>query len=132
MIIEEALAYHLLNDAVVSALAGDRGYPQVIPQEAALPAWAYQRISGPRLLAHDGPTGLASPRFQITCTGNTYGEAKGLCNAIRVALDGYKGLMGGASGVQVESAGVENEIDGYNQATGKQTVRLDLLIWHKE
>ncbi len=132
MNIEEALYYHLSHDAGVIILAGARGYPQVIPQDASLPAWAYQRISGPRLLAHDGPTGLASPRFQITCTGNTYGEAKNLCNAIRVALDGFRGLMGGAGGVQVESVGVENEIDGYNQATGKQTVRLDLLIWHKE
>lgn len=132
MVIEEALSAHLLADANVSALAGTRGYPLLIPQDGDLPAWAFQKISGARLYSHDGPSGIAWPRFQITCQAASYSAAKALVNAIRGSLEGYAGTMGGAGGVPVRGIFVDGEVDGYGFDTGTYTVRLDVIIQHEE
>lgn len=129
MLIEEALYAYLSTEAGVAALASTRGYPNVAPQEVALPNYAYQRISGPELMDHDGNAKLESGRFQFTCQGNEYRDAKNLVRAIRDALRGYYGLMGGASGVFVEGIWIIGEYDGYNEQSRVQTVRLDAEIW---
>ena len=138
MLIEEAFHAFVLADAGVSALAGTRGYSRVIPQDAALPAWAYQRVSTPeRARSHSGPSGLACARFQVTCQAATYGAAKGLANAIRRACDGYAGYMGGSStGVYVGVTQVEGDVDGFSTPAAPEvsaaTVRLDVIVWHQE
>jgi len=126
--IEEALYSKLVSDAGVST----RIYPNVVPQDIALPAVAYQRISTVRDMAHDGPLGIAHVRFQLTISAASYTSARAVANAIRTALDGFSGLMGGVGGVTVEASFVENDSDGYNQAGGEQVVRLDVLIIHQE
>jgi hypothetical protein len=132
MNIEEALYSKLTGDAGVAALVVARIYPNVVPQDIAMPAVAYQRISTVRDMAHDGPTGVAHARFQFTISASTYSSARNVANAIRVALDGFSGLMGGVGGVTVEAVFVENDFDGYNQAGGEQVVRMDALVIHQE
>lgn len=132
MTIEEAQQTHLEADSGVGAIAGDRGYPWPIPEGATYPAWAYQRVSGPREQNHDGASGMARARIQYTCTANTYGTAKGLANAIRSSLDGYKGVLGGVGGVTVEQCWIDNEYDGYNQSSERKTVRLDVMFYYIE
>jgi len=132
MNIEEALYLHLIAEAGVSALVGTRIYPNVAPQEIAKPNLAYQRISATREMYHAGPAGLAEARFQFTCTAGTYRSAKAVINALRQALDGYSGMMGGADGVEVEGAFVETDFDGYNQESSDQVIRLDVMILHQE
>ena len=132
MVIEEALQYHLVNDTDVKALISSRAYPNVIPQDAALPALAYQVISRPGGMAHDGPTGIAWPRFQITAQADTFSEIVDLTNKVRVALDGFTGTMGGAGGVTIEGSFVKDVRDGYEFATERETRRLDVIIWHQE
>lgn len=129
MIIEEAI-YSRVSTGGTNA--STRVYPFVIPQDATLPAIAYQRVSGPRSLAHDGNLYFAEGRFQFTCTATTYAAAKALVNQVRALFHGFKGLMGGASGVTVGYCAADNEIDGYNQAGEKFTVRLDVIIHYQE
>jgi len=126
MVIEEALYEHLKNNAGVFALVGNRIYPIEAPQEAALPYLVYQRISGLRVRSHSGPSGLAHPRFQITGAAVTYPALRSVMNAVRVALDGFRGTMGG--GVGVGAALVENEMDSEESFVS----RLDVVIWHGE
>ena len=126
MVIEEALYEHLKNNAGVSALVGNRIYPIEAPQEAALPYLVYQRISGPRVRSHSGPSGLAHPRFQITGAAEAYPALRNVLNAVRVALDGFRGTMGG--GVSVGAALVENELDSEESFVS----RLDVVLWHAE
>lgn len=127
--IEEAIYALLTADAGVGQLLSTRIYPQAIPQDAALPAVAYQRISGPRILAHDGPTGMARARIQITVQGTMYSSAKGVAEAIRQALDGYKGpVVVGSEAVEIEVASLANEIDGYEFETAGEVIRLDFVI----
>ena len=107
-------------------------YPLTIPQDQSLPAMAYQRITGPRETAHDGAVGIAEALFQLTCQAQGYDTAKGLANAVREALIGFDGLMGGESGVTVDGCFVVGELDGYGMVAGVYTVRLDVVIRYRE
>jgi len=129
-VIEEAVYTHLKTDANVAALVGTRIYPLVAPQDAAYPLLVYQRISTPRVRSHSGPSGLAYPRIQITCAADQYDVTRSLANTVRASMDGFKGLLG--SLVDVGAVFAENEIDEYEDQSKAFTIRLDMVIWHKE
>ena len=124
MIIEEALYAQI--QPIVNL------YPLLVPQDVGLPAAAYQRISGPRVAAHDGPSGLAFGRWQITVNAADYAACNNICQSIRQAVDAVKGVWGGTGGVTVHESRVENELDGYSQLDKIYTRRLDVLIWYQE
>ena len=133
--LEEALNSVLIGNAAVGALVGARVYPLVIPEEATLPAVAYQRVSGVRDTAHSdaqgfpGELGWAMGRVQLTINAETYSAAKSVARAIRKALNGKRGSMGG---LMVHLARIENEQDGYNQTSKRCTVRLDVVVYYTE
>ena len=83
-------------------------------------------------MAHDGGTGTRKARIQITCTAETYKEAKTLANAIDDALSGYQAAAVADEALEVESGQVENKRDGYNQTTKTGTVRLDWVTVYLE
>jgi hypothetical protein len=132
MDIEEAIYSHLTSDTSVYLLVGTRVYPLSIPQDIALPAVAYQRVSGPRDVAHDGALGYAHGRFQITCQAETYEGAKDLKTAIRRCMEGFRGMMGGGRGVRVYGITVESEMDGYGMIGSIYTVRIDVEVRYIE
>lgn len=132
-VIEEALRGILVADGTVSGLVSTRVYPLVLPQNVTLPAIAYQRISGAREHTHDAVGDLARPRFQFSSFATTYSAAKAIANAVREALDNYRGT---ASGVVIQGIYVENEIDIFNlsedQADSTYGVLVDATVWHQE
>ena len=127
--VETALYTILSGDAGVTALISTRMYPVVIPQDVSLPAVAYQRISTARVYSHDGPSCLARPRFQFSCTATTYSAARAVANAIRAALDGYNDT---ANGVRIMAAFTQNEFDGFTDTDDLWTVYQDYFVWHVE
>lgn len=139
MLIEEALNSYLLAQPEVVQLLGARIYPLTIPQESALPAMAFQRISGPQDVDHQGEGAGAVGRFQLTVNAEdaltenktAYIKAKEAARALRRCLRGYKGLMG-SPGIQVWKAGIENEVDSYNPVSRRMTVRLDVVLYYEE
>lgn len=129
MIIETALYNELtVVNAGVKAIASTRGYPVFVPLDATLPAWSYQCFRYPGALAHDSDTGIESVRIQITCTATTYLVARNLAAAIRTALHGFSGVMGGAGGANINYCECTTLMDGYSFETTKFTVRVDALI----
>lgn len=132
-VIEELLRARLIADATVGGLVGQRVYPVVAPAKATLPAITYQRISGMRVQSHDGPTGLARPRFQFACMAKTYSGAKTLANAVRRCLDGYGGTT---DGVRAFVILLQMEMDVYSyeddEAASSFTVLVDFVVWHSE
>ena len=128
-VIEEALYSILTTDAGFSALVGSRVYPLQIPQDAALPATAYQRISGLQVFSLSGSSGLARPRFQLTHVADEYSVVNGVANAARAALNGYRNTI---AGVEVQAAFLENDDDAYARETGLFVIRQDYFIWHVE
>lgn len=133
MVIHEAVRALLIADSTISGIVSTGIYPLIAPQGSSLPCIVYQRISGPRISAHDGPSGLARPRYQYTCIAATYAAAKALANAVREVLDGYSGTT---NGVQIETILIENEMDVYNFETDERassySVIIDCVIWHLE
>lgn len=115
--------------ALVGAGDGARIYPNVVPQDAGLPAIAYQRISSYRRAVHGSPASLARPRVQLTLLAESYSQVKALAAATREALDGYVGTVGG---VGVNVALVEDETDEFGSSNNLHVVRQDWMIWHAE
>lgn len=135
--IEEALRAILIGNAGVSALVAGRVYPVVMPQGAALPAVAYQRISANRQHNLAGPGGLTRVRFQLTNIASTYSSMKALANAVRVAVDGYRGTVSGVFVQAALSEGEREQFIGETVQTGAEANmtyinQLDVLVWHNE
>lgn len=129
MTLEEGLYSHLVNDSGVAALVSTRVYPLLVPQDTTLPAIAYQRISGPRDHTHSGASGLALARMQVSCLGNSYGQAKQVSEAVRAALDGLRGSLGAVS---ADAVFLDNERDEWSTAFEEAVVQQDYLIWYQE
>ena len=128
MSIETALYSYLASYAGLTALIGDRIYPLVIPEQASLPAIAYQRISTRFTYSHDGDSELDRPRFQFSCVAATAKAAREVRDQVVAALSAYSGDM---QGVNVGVSFIENEMDGYEpQPTDAYAMRVDALIWH--
>lgn len=129
--IDESLVDILEAASAVTALASTRIYPLYARQTAVKPFIVYQRISSVREHSHSGPSSLARPRFQFRCAANTYGEARQLADAVRGALDGYKGTV---ASVEIGSITFENEIDVEEVADDSQSTVyssiLDFYVWH--
>jgi len=129
MDVTEALRVFLLANAGVTALVGERVFVTVAPQDAALPLVVLKRVSTPRVYAQTGPSGLAWPRVQITARAARQAEAVAVAKAVRQAVSGYRGSMGG---VPVQAVFVDTERDGFFFETGKFERVLDVIIWHAE
>ena len=128
MTLEEALVTKLNAESGVTALIGTRFYPNVIPAGATLTAAAYQRISTDPIIAHDGPTGLATARIQISVQAVKYADAKAAARAIRIALNGVNGTWGT---VEIQRSALDNENDT-DELVDASVVRQDYQIMYKE
>ena len=129
MLIEAAIFKYLSE---YTGLVGKRVYPSKLPQKPTLPAITYQKISGPHVHSHGGISGLTRPRYQFTCWAEKYSDAKAIAEVLRLALDGYKGTMGGSGGVDVSAILSEGDGDIYDPETQLNGVWHDFFIWHAE
>ena len=130
-LIEEAVVMQMLTSSTVSALINQRLYPLVIPQDAPLPAVAYQKIDSPKTSSHGGRSDLARSRFQFTAAADTYSEVKALAGAI---VDCWWGFRGTVASVRIDGALVENDSDGEidRGAAMWPVVTIDVVLWHAE
>jgi hypothetical protein len=135
MTAEEGLVVLLTTDTAITALIGAppvaRVYPLVIPQDADMPAIAYQRISSVPSRSHSGFSGITQTRFQVTAEADMYSTVKALAIAIRRRCEAYHGGLGG---VMFHSVFVENETDGWADfgEPPAPVVRIDLMVTHSE
>ena len=123
--IEEAVYTILSGNGTVAGLVSTRIYPLAAPQDVALPAIAYQRISDRAWNAHDGSVELARCRVQITCMDDDYAGAKALAAAVKAALNGYNGT---ASTVRIYGALLDNELDERGLTDDIYSVIQDYMI----
>lgn len=126
MVIEECLV-SLINGGI--AALGSRVYPLRIPQNPTYPALAYQRISTPRIMSHDGASKLAMPRIQLTLWASTYSSLKAVSEALRGLLIGYRGTVGG---VVIQGIFFDSERDEFDTTTQIFQRFIDLIIHHSE
>ena len=95
MTIEASVWQILADNAGVGALCEDRIYPVKVPQNATFPCVTYSRVSTNRWSAMGSDTGIADKRFQVSSWGETYAEANALAEAVRAALQRYRGTVDG-------------------------------------
>lgn len=127
MELEEAVATYLVNRPGIAGIVVDRVQP--VGEAIVVPCITYQRISGQRSLTQSGPSGWANPRLSMTCWSETYSGAKALAKQLRIALDGYKGLMGT---VIIGKASVENDVDDRDDDSGWYRIIVDVMFWNVE
>jgi len=115
MSIESTLYDTLRNDASVAAIVSTRIFPNLAPQNAAVPYVTYQLIS---TVPHNLLKGAAPSErkvFQVNCISNTYLQAKSIAEAAKTAINGTVGYCVG-------------EGDDYFEQTQNHRVRLDVSL----
>lgn len=129
--IEEGLLAYLKTVAGITTIVDTRIYHLRRIQAVQLPCITFQRISTRRLPTHDhsGAHGTAVVRIQFDAQATLYATAKSITDALRAALDGYQGTMGG---VEVQSCLVDSELPEFDPADEVITSRSDYVIWHIE
>jgi hypothetical protein len=131
--IEEGIVYLLKNNAGVSALVGTRVYAQKLPQTPTTPALTYQLITPRSLISHQGMSGTAYPRYQITGWDTTEAGISALMKAVRICMSCYKGTVGAAPNTVVIQASLPvGGYETYEPETGLFMRALDFEIWHAE
>lgn len=130
--IEKALPHFLENDTNLSALVADRIYPYKLPQTTTLPAIVYQDISNTFTQAHGEASALPFPRYQFTIYAGTVDMLNQVKEALRIRLDGYKGIMGTSSyETEVEAALLKNEYGNNDTDVGIYLKYQDYIIQYK-
>lgn len=128
MMLEEALYSYLTSDVGLSALIGVRLYPDLFPENVALPAICYQRISTALTHSRDSGPKLCMTRFQFDVLG---ADAKGVRQtviALEAALNGFKGI----STPRVDATFLDNDGAQYENQTEHHKATVDALIQYLE
>ena len=131
-VIDEGLIAYLKTIAGVTGLVSTRIYGMVIPQGATLPCVVVTRISTPRTLTMDtsGATGdLINPRFQFDAWATTHASAKAITDALRAALNGKRGSVGG---VTTRSTKANEEATTWEPEAELYRGRSEFIVWLQE
>lgn len=126
MTIEEVIYSRVTTE--LAGLIDTRCYPLVIPQDAPLPAIAYQIISSDPQISHDGPVNVVETRVQFTIATEDYAAAKEIDTALRTSFNGVRFTTSG--GPTVMLAKVDNDLDDFDTADSQPFVRCDVMLWH--
>ncbi len=102
-----------------------RIYPLKLPQNPTLPAIVFTKISEQHVECMTGSAGLAMARIQFDCWAENKDQAEDLSEALRQALQGYKGSMGS---VTVQGVHFMNEMDDFEQGIDDFRIIVDFEI----
>lgn len=134
MTIEAAVYSRLSAVAGVTALVGTRIYPVQAPQTATKPYIVFRVVNESHEHHMAGAAGLAAPRVQLDIYATTSLAAAQAGEAVRLALQGWRGVAGG---VQVRNSHLENRLtfaDSQSDGTDVPSFRvtMDFLMTHAE
>jgi hypothetical protein len=96
-------------------------YSLSVPTDGSYPCVVYQRISTLQLRTNEG-NALEKCRFQVSCWGSSYAEAKTVSEAVKTALD--------LNQINFKLATKENEIDDKETETNLYRKVLDFFVWN--
>lgn len=123
--IEQALFAHLTADPALAALVALRIYPEILPQNSAMPAITYQRVSTLIYNTRDGGE-FQRPRFQFGAYASTPLAAVQLAEALAAALVAFR--LSEAPRVDVTL--IEGRSQTYDPDTKLYRQTLDAFVWH--
>jgi hypothetical protein len=117
----------MVETEVIAALTGGspslvagRVYAHVLPDDSAMPAVTYARVS---TVSHNHLTGWGGRdlvRMQVDSWAATYDEARRVAAEVRQLMEsaGFKGLMA-------------NDWDDFEPDTGRYRVSADYMVWQR-
>ena len=121
--LEERIYSALAADAAVSALAGTRVYPVILPQGATFPAVTFSAVGGNPNNTLEGQSNLLNTRVQFDSWGQSPATVKSLADAVEAAIAGASGF----------TALPMPQIDGFDSEPELFRVIQDFSVfWHKE
>jgi hypothetical protein len=133
--IEQHLRTYLLSFPAVTDVVGTRIRPNHAAQEGdAYPYVIYHRVSNHRWRSTGGDVGVAQPRIQFDCYGDTYAKASSARAAIAGVIAGFTTpTSSGSGGVCLLSLRVEDERDDYEEPVhgeeiGEHVCSLDVMV----
>jgi len=91
--IEESLYNYLASITDITDIVDDKIYHHHLPQEAVFPVLTFQMISSRHDHDIQGAAGACTARYQVDCWSRSLAECVELAEAVRQALQGYKGTM---------------------------------------
>lgn len=94
-------------------------------QGTAFPYIVLSKVSEQKDYSHDGASGLARPRFQVSVFGDAYVGTKLAAVEVKEAMDSWN-----ADGIKF--APLQNEIDLYEEDTGLYHVPLDFFLYYQD
>lgn len=122
----ESGLYALLSGANTSA--GDRIYPERLPQTPTLPAITFDYIDGLPQYHRDGDD-LDRIRVQLNLWTQTAGERTTLTEEVRAVTSGYSGAPNGETFLQILWDNIQN--GEYDPALNLYSRLIDLIVWHR-
>lgn len=131
MTLEEGLVAHLKADATIVGLVGERIYHEKLPQKPIYPAIAYARTSTERTMTLAGPTSLTQVRLALDVWASTSAEMKSVAGAVRAAVSGVTGNLGGTS-IQHCTYESEADLSEFEGDRADRRVSFELVIWLNE
>jgi len=128
--IEKAINTLMENDAGIGALAGNRIYPVILPQNATQPCITYQRDGSERSSTfNSGQIDFVGATFQIDAWGESYSAARTLGDAIRSALMNYSGTV---ASVAINNIRMIADLDQYEDEPKLYRHSMSFIVWHTE
>jgi hypothetical protein len=125
----DVLYTRLAAVGAVTALVNTRIYPVERTQGAANPSITYRRVTAPKVSAMGDDTGLTTPRYQVDCYADTYREVEDLSEAVRGALQRWKGTV---LGVVVQQTQLLNTQDLSESGAEEKRITMDFRFAHLE
>lgn len=91
--IEDGINELLLAQPAIAGMVGNRIYPNEAKEGSAFPRIVYSVTGNSRTHAMSGPDGAPAMLLLLDCQGS-YDQSKNLADAVRLAMDGYRGYAG--------------------------------------
>lgn len=135
--VEDALVDRARNFAGLTALIGTsptcRFYPVKLPQGPTYPACTYHIVSSPVVSAMGVDTGIARPRFSVTCWARTFKEARDLATQVRKCFQRYHTVWAGPNNsVEILEIWKLTHMDLYDDAAKVFYRVVDFRVDHRD
>lgn len=136
MTIYSALNTHLRADVGVAAIVGTQVYPGIPPERSVAPFISFRRIAYENVRHLGGLSGLAKHKMQIDCWGATSLDSISVSEAVRDAVDHFRGPMG-TEALEIRLAILDTQNDDPERPTDAaendiHRNRVDVEFWAAE
>jgi len=127
--VEKALINILKADSGVTALVNTRIFFADSPQTPPVPFILMTRVGTQFVHSLNSNSGLCNARIQLDCYAKTQKEARSVGQAVKAALDTFRGTE---SEVTIQAVLLLDSMDGYDESPELRRVTQDYHVWYNE